>query len=967
MPRPAGGPHEAGVPGVPGNLPGPAGTRRVAAGTRWDHTGAMTGARLCAGAAVLSAAAAVAYAGWVISQPPVEAWFFVPSPFTAASFVAVVGLVGLVWAITGAVLVWVRPRNTLGWLVLPVGVSQAWAVALTAHGWQGQVPSWPAYVGPALYVAGWLVPPTLLLALYPDGRLPGPRWRWPVAAAAAAIVVLSVGVPFPVVGPDHSHGWVMVPTVPERIAQVLVPFQPMYDFRVFVTTVPNASTPVFPGWWADWTKLAGWVFKPVLALSMLVIWVGTVTRMVRARPPRRQQLAWLVCAVMPFLAAAMLFALEYAYLLVFASMLLVPVAVAVGVLRYRLLGIEAVLRRGLVYGMFTVAVVAAYLVVTVLAGTALDSPRLPGVVAAALVAAALAPARDRLQRAADRLVYGERRDPLRAITRLGERVAATGDLDLLPGALASVMAAVHAPGAAVTAPDGRRIAAVGANPDLAAVSLPLVFGGQRLGDLRVAPRRPGETYTSAETRLLTALALQVAVVVRAYDLTKALATEHDRVLAASETERDRLRARPARRTRALAVRHRAGPARPRRRPRRQPPPRRALLNRIRDEVATAFAEVRRIIDGLRPTALDTLGLVGRDPPARRDRFGRGAGPSRPPPTCRRCPPQVETAAYRITTEALANAARHAGAQHVRVVLAAPNGALRISVADDGHGVGTASSRGRADLDAAPRRDPRRPPRHRHRDGRHHGHRHPATGTSMTRPDRPVRVVIADDHPMFRYGLTAALAAQHRGRDRRRGRRRPANCSPSSTPPSPTWSSPTWPCPDWTAPPPPRRILARQPQVAVAGAHHARGRRGPVRRAARRRPRLPAQGRRPRRDHPRGPRRRRRRRRCTAPRSPGASPTSSPARTATTPPPVFPELTDREREVLDLVAAGCGNHEIARRLALSEKTVRNHVSAILLKLQVRDRAAAVAKARDAGLGTTPRTSPNRPTDPRKEEP
>lgn len=689
MPRPAGGPHEAGVPGVPGNLPGPAGTRRVAAGTRWDHTGAMTGARLCAGAAVLSAAAAVAYAGWVISQPPVEAWFFVPSPFTAASFVAVVGLVGLVWAITGAVLVWVRPRNTLGWLVLPVGVSQAWAVALTAHGWQGQVPSWPAYVGPALYVAGWLVPPTLLLALYPDGRLPGPRWRWPVAAAAAAIVVLSVGVPFPVVGPDHSHGWVMVPTVPERIAQVLVPFQPMYDFRVFVTTVPNASTPVFPGWWADWTKLAGWVFKPVLALSMLVIWVGTVTRLVRARPPRRQQLAWLVCAVMPFLAAAMLFALEYAYLLVFASMLLVPVAVAVGVLRYRLLGIEAVLRRGLVYGMFTVAVVAAYLVVTVLAGTALDSPRLPGVVAAALVAAALAPARDRLQRAADRLVYGERRDPLRAITRLGERVAATGDLDLLPGALASVMAAVHAPGAAVTAPDGRRIAAVGANPDLAAVSLPLVFGGQRLGDLRVAPRRPGETYTSAETRLLTALALQVAVVVRAYDLTKALATEHDRVLAASETERDRLRADlhdglgPSLSGIGLGLQGLADALDGN-------PAATVLLNRIRDEVATAFAEVRRIIDGLRPTALDTLGLVGAI-----RRHAETVSAAVPVQVTAGdlpvLPPQVETAAYRITTEALANAARHAGAQHVRVVLVAPNGALRISVADDGHGVGTAAA------------------------------------------------------------------------------------------------------------------------------------------------------------------------------------------------------------------------------------------------------------------------------------
>ena len=66
--------------------------------------------------------------------------------------------------------------------------------------------------------------------------------------------------------------------------------------------------------------------------------------------------------------------------------------------------------------------------------------------------------------------------------------------------------------------------------------------------------------------------------------------------------------------------------------------------------------------------------------------------------------------------------------------------------------------------------------------------------------------------------------------------------------------------------------------------------------------------------------------------------------------VFPELTAREREILDLVASGLGNHEIARRLVLSEKTVRNNVASILTKLQVPDRAAAVAKARDTGLGS-----------------
>jgi DNA-binding NarL/FixJ family response regulator len=64
---------------------------------------------------------------------------------------------------------------------------------------------------------------------------------------------------------------------------------------------------------------------------------------------------------------------------------------------------------------------------------------------------------------------------------------------------------------------------------------------------------------------------------------------------------------------------------------------------------------------------------------------------------------------------------------------------------------------------------------------------------------------------------------------------------------------------------------------------------------------------------------------------------------------FPELTSRETEVLDLVARGMDNQNIARRLYLSQKTVRNHVSNIFLKLQVADRAQAIVRAREAGLG------------------
>jgi DNA-binding NarL/FixJ family response regulator len=81
---------------------------------------------------------------------------------------------------------------------------------------------------------------------------------------------------------------------------------------------------------------------------------------------------------------------------------------------------------------------------------------------------------------------------------------------------------------------------------------------------------------------------------------------------------------------------------------------------------------------------------------------------------------------------------------------------------------------------------------------------------------------------------------------------------------------------------------------------------------------------------------------------------------------FPGLTRRERDVLELLAIGCRNHEIARRLGMSEKTVRNHVSQILLKLQVPDRTAAAlaARAKGAGHPTVP-TAPTRPAAPHRD--
>jgi signal transduction histidine kinase len=341
------------------------------------------------------------------------------------------------------------------------------------------------------------------------------------------------------------------------------------------------------------------------------------------------------------------------------------------------------------------------------AGARLDRGPLPGVVAAALVAVGLTPLRDRLQAAVDRLVVGDRRDPMRAVTRLGDRMAAAGETDLVPTVLATVTDAVRAPGAAVVAPDGSVLASTGADPAGGGGEvLALRVGGRDLGVLQVAPRTPGEPYSDGDRRLLVALAPQVAVVVRALELTEALEAERDRVVVATRHERDRLRrdlhdglgpslSGVGLGLQALQDAQTAGDA----------AAVEQLLGRIREEVATAVGEVRRILEDLRPAVLDRIRL----PDAVRQhaaaiasgRLAVSVDAGQLPPL----PADVEATAYRIIQEALTNVVRHADAHHTHITVTAADGVFMVKVADDGHGihghgrdgaVGLASMRQRAE-------------------------------------------------------------------------------------------------------------------------------------------------------------------------------------------------------------------------------------------------------------------------------
>ena len=306
-------------------------------------------------------------------------------------------------------------------------------------------------------------------------------------------------------------------------------------------------------------------------------------------------------------------------------------------------------------------------------------------------------------------------------------------------------------------------------------TFPLVVAGDSVGTLRVAPRVAGSSYSAADGRVLGALAPQVAVVVHALDLAGALEVQRDRVVAATRSERDRLRQelhdglgptlagtalglQAARDALAAEDAETLG----------------RLLDRIGSEVDLAVADVRRVIDDLRPAELDegSLDLAVRRRAASVASVvdvdvDVGAIPE--------LRPEVEIAAYRIASEALNNVARHAGAQHVRLAVSVGDGSLTLRVADDGSGIPESAPAG-VGLESMRRRAAggRRRLRRRLRPGRHRGHRKasPMTaetaglGTAGAAPR--IRVVVADDHPMFRFGLLAALAGAARGRGRRRG-------------------------------------------------------------------------------------------------------------------------------------------------------------------------------------------------------
>ncbi|HEX4063111.1 MAG TPA: histidine kinase [Streptosporangiaceae bacterium] len=597
------------------------------------------------------------------------------------AFTVTDGAMGLAFPVCGGLLAWHRPRNPIGWLFLAAGLGMATSAAAASlfqvavgSGWdQGALRllgtvmayAWPWSIGLFLPVA---------LLLFPDGRPAGPRWRWLVWAAAAQSVlfVLSFANPAPQV----------------------------FDGRrvTLYLTIP-AYHRLAPLWIAE--NLA-WAAIFASAIASLAV------RYRRGGDAERRQLLWLLLVglvALPYvgLVWGLLGSGPILGLLVLP---LIPAAVTIAILRHQLLDIRLVVSRALLYVLLTAAAIGAYAGLVALLDLTVRSRVSFGsaVVASLLVAVSFNPARVRLQRLIDRALYGDRRDPVRAVSLVGERLAGTGTSGL-PGVLETLCGSLRLPFAAVRS-GSAEVAAYGIAPDLLHRTA-LSYDGGHVGELVVGLRSGQRRLSPPDLAVLGLLAAPLAVALHATALSAALQESRIGIVAAREEERRRLRRDlhdglgPA----LTGIAFKADAAR--NTLDRQPAQAGELLAALRADTTAAIDDIRRLVYGLRPPALDDLGLIG----SLRQQSGRlgqrqDGGPATvvldAPDGLPPLPAAVEVAAYRIVTEAMTNATRHSGGTRIEAALSlAGGGHLRIEVRDDGPGhswapgVGLTSMRERA--------------------------------------------------------------------------------------------------------------------------------------------------------------------------------------------------------------------------------------------------------------------------------
>jgi signal transduction histidine kinase len=593
-------------------------------------------------------------------------------------------------AVIGMIMASRRPDNRIGWLFLIAGAAlgighflQAYSLHALRVAPEGLLPG--AFA--AAWVGAWIwtIPTGLLpflFILFPTGHLPSRRWR-PLGWLYGFTLVL-----------------LLLSAATATLANWTHPFRDPTQATSSITHVAVIGFDICI------------LLFPVNLFSAVA---AVVFRYRSGDEVERLQLKW-------FLSAAALLAVTFSVnffmnnsvveALTSVSLFLLYVAIAVAILRYRLLDIDLIIGKTVLYGLLAAAITVIYVAIVVVVGAFVGATEGLSLIATAIVAIAFQPMRDKVARVANRLVYGKRATPYEVLSDFSERLGALASEDIFARMARLLADGTGALEVVVWLRVGGELRPAAISPEEAPMPPPLaLLGGGRLPEFpnvtAVAAVRhpdvlgaltilkpPKEPITPAEQRLVDDLAAQAGLIFRNFQLIEDLRSSRQRLVTAQDEERRRLERNlhdgAQQQLVALSVRLKLA------RNLAQTDVGKAdeVMEKLEGDVQQALADLRDLAHGIYPPVLADRGLVE----ALRSQIARSPIDVRlEPGDIGRYAQEIEAAVYFCVLEALQNVSKYAQASDVVVRLREDRGDLAFAVEDDGKGFDARTTRRGAGL------------------------------------------------------------------------------------------------------------------------------------------------------------------------------------------------------------------------------------------------------------------------------
>jgi signal transduction histidine kinase len=608
---------------------------------------------------------------------------FQPNGSSVAGLVAILAMCSV-----GGLIAARHPGNRIGWLLVAIAVTASFLdiprlyAGQAIYGHRG----WPAalelyWLNQVIWILVFAELLVLLPLWFPTGRLLSRRWGLVIALDAIPVLIV-VAASFDPLATDPLHN----------------PF----GIRA-LTGFSNA--------------LNGAVFSIVMLATYVLAISSLVVRYRRGGEQERQQLKWLLVGVgllLVSLATTLLIpALQNTPIIALAAALL-PIAIGIAVLRYRLYDIDLIINKALVYGGIAAVITVVYILVVINIGALVGgSQRLwLSLLTTAIIALAFQPLRDRAQRLANRLVYGRRATPYEALSQFSEHLSETFSHEDVLDRMARVLAqGTGAQRSEVWVRAGERLVLASSSPPEAEPSAPLAMqngslppmerdivvpvshAGELLGALAVDKKR-GESLNTVEQKLVANLAGQAGLVLKNVGLNRELLARLDdlrasrqRLVTAQDEERRRIERNlhDGAQQHLVALKMKVGLAEGLAEPESKA---RVILAQLKHDADEAIDNLRELARGIYPPLLASEGLgAALQSQARRLTVPVELDVANIP----RQPREVEGAVYFCCLEALQNVTKYAEASSVRVRVWKQDSTLAFQVQDDGKGFDPATA------------------------------------------------------------------------------------------------------------------------------------------------------------------------------------------------------------------------------------------------------------------------------------